>query len=208
MDESAVILNIAYLVLVASAFTRAVLSPRIALMIGAAGFIVYGVVASIATVIVWNAVTGSLHALQLYRYVSARRAVHLTDDDERWRERLFPGLDRFDFYSLWSMGEESQSSDRRLVAMGDDHNRVAVVLKGRVEVRSEDAVIAELGEGALFGEMSFVRGLPANSDVHAVGEVRLRVWDQDRLRALDQLNPAAGRAFGEFVQRDLATKLS
>jgi hypothetical protein len=75
MDEAIIILNTAYLVLVASTFTRNVLSLRMALMIGAAGFIVYGFVVGNTTVMIWNSVTGSLHALQLYRYVSARRAV-------------------------------------------------------------------------------------------------------------------------------------
>ena len=208
MDEAVLILNAAYLVLVASTFTRTVLSLRIALMAGAFGFVIYGVVASIITVVVWNSVTGTLHSIQLYRYVSARRAVRLTPDDERWHTELFAGLDRFDFYSLWSMGEEFRLSDLKWAAAGEEHNRVAIVLEGDVEVRNDSQLVASLGRGSLIGEMSYVRGGPANSDVFAVGDVRLRVWDQQRLRALDQLNPPAGRAFSELIQRDLATKLS
>jgi len=208
MDEAIIILNSAYLVLVASTFTRNVLSLRIALMVGAAGFVLYGVVTENLTVAAWNSVTGGLHSIQLVRYVAARRAVELTEDDETWRDRLFPDLDRFDFYTLWSMGEEFRLTDMVLAEAGDDHNRVAVVLAGHVEVRSGDDVVATLGQGAMLGEMSYVSGLPANRDVFAVGEVRLRVWDQPRVRALDQLNPRAGRAFNAFVQRDLASKLT
>jgi hypothetical protein len=208
MGDGVLILNLAYLVLVASTFTRTVLSLRVALLLGAFGFVIYGLVASVYTVAVWNSVTGTLHSIQLYRYVSARRAVELTADDEFWHSELFASLDRFDFYSLWSMGEESHRSDARLVTAGEQHDRVAIVLEGDVEIRNGSQHVASLSRGSLIGEMSYIRGVPANSDVFAVGDVRLRVWDQQRLRALDQLNPPAGRAFSELIQRDLATKLS
>jgi hypothetical protein len=207
MDGSTLLLNAAYLVLVASTLTRTLVWLRGLLVLGAIGFVSYGIVTSNPTIATWNAITGSLHAVQLVRYVRARRSVALTLDDRHWHQALFPDLNAFDFYLLWSAGEEVHHTDEQLTVAGKHHGRVSLILEGSVEVVGDGIAPVHLGPGTLIGEMSYVSGEAATRDARAIGEVRLREWDQERLDTLQHVDPTAGRAMNRFIQRDLASKL-
>jgi CRP/FNR family transcriptional regulator, cyclic AMP receptor protein len=47
-----------------------------------------------------------------------------------------------------------------------------LVLDGKVEVRKGAKVLAELGKGQFFGEMSLIDGLPRSADVYAVAPTK------------------------------------
>ncbi len=204
---SVLILNLAYLALVSSTFFRRVLWLRAMLVAGAIGFVAYGAINGITSMVVWNIIIGVLHGRQLLRFVLARRAVELSEEDERLRVALFPRLDRFDFHSLWSMGIDDEFVDVRLTVAGQPSHAVYLILDGIVEVRAGEAVVAELGPGALVGEISFVADGVASADTFTIGRVRVREWDQTRLATLDQLNPTAARALQLYIGQDLAKKL-
>lgn len=207
MDGSTLLLNTAYLVLVASTLTRTLVWLRGLLVLGAVGFVTYGIVTANPTIATWNAITGSLHAVQLVRYIRARQAVALTLDDRHWHQALFPDLNPFNFYLLWSAGEEVHVTDEQLTTVGRHHGHVSLILEGTVEVTESGARPIRLVPGQLVGEMSYVSGNAARRDARAVGEVRLRQWDQERLDTLQHVDPAAGRAMSQFIQRDLASKV-
>ncbi len=208
MSTTTILLNLAYFALVSSTMFRAVLWLRLALLTGAILFVIYGISVGLTSIAVWNTLIATLHAIQLRRYLLARRGISLSEEDERLRATLFPGLDRFDFFSLWSMGESLTFIDTLLTAEGTQHDTVMLVLDGTVEVRRGASVLNQLGHGSLVGEMSFLSGRFASADSYALGEVRVRLWPHGRLEALDQLNPAAARALHEFIARDLANKLT
>ncbi len=88
------------------------------LVAGAIGFVAYGAINDITSMVVWNIIIGVLHGRQIIRFMLARRAVNLSAEDERFRRALFPRLDRFDFHSLWSMGIDDRYRDVRLTLAG------------------------------------------------------------------------------------------
>lgn len=206
MELSTVIINVAYVSLFASTFTRTIPRLRMFLVAAAICFIIFGAIVGNWSMVAWNVLTGILNSRQLVVYLRRRRALVLTAEDETLRERLFGDLDAFDFASLWSMGEDVLVRDERIVEAGEDHTSTSMILGGNVEVRTNDTVV-RLGPGALVGEMSFVSGERATADVHAIGLVRLRQWSDQRLHTLDALNPAASRAFHRFVENDLTAKV-
>jgi len=85
---------------------------------------------------------------------------------------------------------------------------VALILDGVVEVDRGSEPSVRLGPGTLVGEMSFVVGGAASAAARAVGHVRLREWQHERLETLEVLNPAASRALHRFIQRDLVAKVA
>lgn len=204
---STVIINLAYVALLSSTFTRRILWLRTFLIVGAIGFITHGFITRNWSMVSWNLATSLLHSFQLTKYVLARRATALTHDDEEHRRRLFPDLDSFDFASLWSMGESVSYENEPVIVRDEAHGRMRVVLDGIVDVYRPDAEPVRLGPGSLVGEMTFVAGGTATAECRAVGTVTMREWPHERLATLDQLNPVAARALHAFLQRDLVAKL-
>lgn len=209
MDLTALTLNGAYVLYVASSLFRNPLKLRVALIATSVAFIVYGIVSPIWSVVWWNLAFGLSHLVQLLRTVRDRMRVSLSSEDEAMRSLLFDDLDRLDFFTLWSVGHERTVDDSvHLCTEGEPQSTVAVVLDGTVDVRRGGSVIKQMGPGRLVGERTFLGADIANADVVPSGKVRIREWDHDKLSALDQLNPNASRAFRNLVGRDLATKLS
>lgn len=207
MAASTFVINIAYIALFSSTFTRRLVWLRAFLIVGSVAFITFGIMVENWSMVGWNIVTGSLHSRQLALYVLSRRRLSLTADDELVRKTLFPDLDAFDFSSLWSMGETVRYTDELMTTHGEEHGRIGVVLDGTVRVERPAEEHVELGNGALVGELTYVRGGGATADARAIGTVTLREWPHDRLATLDQLNPAAGRALHRFLERDMAAKV-
>lgn len=207
MALSTLVINIAYIALFASTFTRRLVWLRAFLIAGSVAFITFGIMVGNWSMVGWNIVTGSLHARQLVLYVLSRRRLSLTAEDEVVRRTLFPDLDAFDFSSLWSMGETVRYVDELMTVRGETHGRVGVVLDGTVRIERPADADVELTSGALVGELTYVRGGAATADARAIGTVTLREWPHDRLATLDQLNPAAGRALHRFLERDIAAKV-
>ena len=89
-----------------------------------------------------------------------------------------------------------------IVRRGDAADEMFVIRSGRVEIRRDDGVVAELGAGDFFGEMSLLESLPRDADAVALTDVELLVITQGallvRLRrdptfALEMLHRLSGR---------------
>ncbi len=201
------VLNLAYFMLVSSTFTRRILWLRGALVVAGVTFVIYGFMADNWTMIFWNSVTSVLHAAQGFRFIKSQRSVQLAPGDEEIRETWFSTLGPFDFQSLWTMGETVEYADGTLAVEGQPQTMMVLVLDGSATVDVEGREVGLLQRGDLVGEMSFLSGTPASATVIPQGTVRVREWDQARLRTLDHLNPSAATAVRRLIQENLADKL-
>jgi Cyclic nucleotide-binding domain len=206
MSLSTLVINVAYMSLLASTLTRSVPRLRVFLIAAAVCFVVFGLMVGNWSIVGWNTLIGLMNGRQLVGHLRARHQTALSASDDAFRRRWFAELDPFDFASLWSMGEDAESCDERMIRAGAANDTTALVIEGTVDVH-RNGQVTRLGAGSLVGEISFVAGTPATADVDAVGSVRVRQWSHERLRTLDQLNPAASRAFHRFIERDLTRKV-
>ena len=102
---------------------------------------------------------------------------------------------------------------------GDAADEMFVIRAGEVEIRregaSDDGIVARLGAGDFFGEMSLLESLPRDADAFAVTDVELLVITQGgllvRLRrdptfALEMLHRLSGRvrALNALLAEDVA----
>lgn len=205
---SEIVLNLAYVALFASTFSRSVKSLRWALIAAAVAFIIFGSVVGIWSMVVWNLIIGSLHCYRQFKHFQARAKVSLSAEDERFRQMLFPDLNEFDFHLLWSLGEEGTMTGERLTTQGEPSDSVWLVLSGVVEVHTDGKLINRLATGSLVGEMSYLSEGPAIADTIPVGPVLLRRWPQSALRVFAEVNPTASKAFFEAISNDLSRKLT
>ena len=96
----------------------------------------------------------------------------------------------------------SFAAGESIVERGDAADEMFVIRAGRVEIRRDDGVVAELVAGDFFGEMSLLESLPRDADAVALTDVELLVITQGallvRLRrdptfALEMLHRLSGR---------------
>jgi CRP-like cAMP-binding protein len=99
-------------------------------------------------------------------------------------------------------GERFASAGDVIVRRDDEATEMFVIRSGTVEIRRGDGVVAHLGRGDFFGEMSLLESLPRDADAVAVTDVSLLVITQGgllvRLRrdptfALEMLHRLSGR---------------
>lgn len=204
--DATLALNAAYVMLTAGAFTRNILWLRLLLLAASIGFITFGILENVPSMIAWNIGIGSLHISRIARSVRRARAVELTPDEAAARDRYFPGVGDFDFHVLWSMGEEFIHGPRTLIDAGSVPQTVSLVLEGQVNVVDGRAPVRALGPGSLVGEMSFVSGEAAEVSVIVEHRAILRQWSQRHLATLDEINPPSARAFARLLALDLTTK--
>ena len=101
---------------------------------------------------------------------------------------------------------ERFTSGERLVRQGDDGESLFVVKSGQVRVeRSAEGgapqVIACLGPGSFFGEMSLLTGEPRTASVYASGELEVTVVDKVSFAAVIQADDRLARALSEELER-------
>ncbi|MCK6505552.1 cyclic nucleotide-binding domain-containing protein [Myxococcota bacterium] len=126
---------------------------------------------------------------------------------------LFSAFDRAELATISNYLEAREAEPGQVIIWSDsDHRSLFVLAKGQVvvtiQVRGEvESVLAHLGPGAHFGELTFIDGQPAAGSVTAESACRLLVIPIDRMRALrDEQSPLFGKLAWAML-KDLAQKL-
>ena len=94
-----------------------------------------------------------------------------------------------------------------LLTEGKTSQEAFMLLKGKVAVfrksdKNQDILLAELGEGEVFGEMSLIEASPCSATVKAVGEVHVQVLTkQNLLLALQKDAHTLQTVMGSLFQR-------
>ena len=88
---------------------------------------------------------------------------------------VFSGLEEKTLESLLDHAdEETFPAGAVILREGSPLADLYIVLRGKVEVRKKNAVLARLGKGQFFGEMAFLNELPTgrSADIVAIEETR------------------------------------
>ncbi|HUH99684.1 MAG TPA: cyclic nucleotide-binding domain-containing protein [Nitrososphaerales archaeon] len=109
--------------------------------------------------------------------------------DEMRSVPLFSGLKEKQLKSILSSGKQkSYPAGSVIEKEGEDGVAFYLVLEGRVEVRRKGRVLANLGAGDFFGEMSLLDKIPRSSDVAATVPTTCLVVPIWNFRALVRSN--------------------
>jgi len=123
---------------------------------------------------------------------------------------FFSGLDEKKRKSLVSEGKEmTYKAGDSIVREGAMGVGFYLILDGRAEVRKGDKVLATLGRGQFFGEMSLIDELPRSADVIAVTPIKCWALTSWAFAALVKANPeVALHMLKELVKRLRAAQSS
>jgi cAMP-dependent protein kinase regulator len=104
------------------------------------------------------------------------------------------------------------SAGKYVVQQGDHGREAFLLARGVLNVVRQDpaeqnATLAVLGPGALFGEMALVSNAPRAASVVAVEPAHVLVWQRSQLEELAQKDPTIGRELGQFCHQRMITNL-
>lgn len=94
-----------------------------------------------------------------------------------------------------------------IVREGSQDREMYVVSSGRVAVERGGSLIAELGPGGVFGEMSLVDDMPRSATVKALDPTELVVLTQKDMRGLMQRDPVVGLKIVFCLAQELSVRL-
>jgi hypothetical protein len=96
----------------------------------------------------------------------------------------------------------------RLTVEGQPVGELYFIQDGRLTVRIKGTYVAELGPGALVGEIAFLMGNTATATVTADGSVRLIAFNRERLLTACRNDQQVAAAMHRMIGHDLASKIS
>jgi len=91
----------------------------------------------------------------------------------------------------------------RVITEGDTGFQLYVILSGEAEVRKGDAVMASLGQGDVFGEMSILSDRHRNADVVATSVMSMMSMTASAFREISQAHPEIERRIRQLAETRL-----
>ena len=118
---------------------------------------------------------------------------------------LFDQCSKSDLQHVASLADEIDfRAGRVLMREGERGREFYVLLEGTAEVTRKGKKVAELGPGAMIGEMALVSGMPRSATVTSSSDVHLLVLTENRFRRLLAQHPSIQAK----VMRSLADRLA
>ena len=123
---------------------------------------------------------------------------------------FFAGLDAKRRKSVASQGKEmSYKASDNIVTEGTMGVGLYLILEGKAEVRKGSKVLATLGPGQFFGEMSLIDEMPRSADVVAVSPAKCWALSSWAFNSIIKANPdVALMMLKEVVKRLRAAQSS
>lgn len=207
MTTDLLLINLGYALMLVALLMRDILWLRVILIVAQSTLGAYGLMIHNGPVAAWNFIFVGLNVARAVRLLSERRPIHLPRDQEQLYKQLFLSMSRREFLFLWELGNPGRCDGAQLVREGEPQRDLVLLLSGEVVVRKAGQELARLQRGHFVAEMSFISGEPASADVIACGAVDYIAWPQDKLRSLQQLNPALLVKVQHILGRDLTGKV-
>ena len=158
--------------------------------------------------IYWNLLFTAINVYQIYVLVLERRPVQFNEEEERLYQLVFRTLTPRELWKLLKVARwEDAPAGTRLVARGEQLDRMMVLVGGRAAVEVGGRAVAELGEGRFVGEMSFLTGEVPNADVVTQESSRYVSWPKAELTRLLTGNADLRAAWQMVIGTDLVAKL-
>ena len=116
---------------------------------------------------------------------------------------LWAGLDKKDLEAIVKASDEKKfEAGDIILGKGEGGVGFYLIMDGSVDVKSDSKVLAKLGPGQFFGEMSVLDSQPRSADVVAAGPSRCFIISEWSFKALISQNPRiALKMLQELVRR-------
>ncbi|HOO78092.1 MAG TPA: cyclic nucleotide-binding domain-containing protein [bacterium] len=180
-----VLLNAAYLLMLAAFVARDALWMRLLLVLSQLSFIGYALFADNFSMTVWNAGFVAVNLVQTCRIFRKRRPIALSPVLEAIYLSAFAVMRRREFLYLWFMGRDGEATNRALLEHARPEGTLFFITEGAVAIFRDGREVAGIGPGDFIADASAVFGSSSPGvDARAVGRARYRCWDKDALERL------------------------
>ncbi|MEO8882726.1 MAG: cyclic nucleotide-binding domain-containing protein [Devosia sp.] len=130
------------------------------------------------------------------------------DDQRHFVDSMPAGVERSAIKRLLDLSELMPfAPGDTLTQQGQPVTQLMYLADGIVKIEQEGRIVAICGPGDYIGELSFLTGSPATATAEVVKPARVLAFDQTRLRASIDADPALRRALESALNRNLAGKL-
>jgi CRP-like cAMP-binding protein len=105
------------------------------------------------------------------------------------------------------MEKETYKEGDNIIVMGERNDRIRLIIEGRVEVRKDEVLLAEFGEGDAFGEMEVLDMIASAATIRALSNVTVMSISN---RTLHRIYKDDLKTFSLFIMnlaRDLSRRL-
>lgn len=160
-------------------------------------------------VIFWLSVFVLINVTRIVGIVMERREVAFTEEEAELFETQFKNFSPVEFMKLLRIAEwRDATSGDVLATEGEEVGGLKLLFNGEVSIKRGGEEIGKANDGAMIGEMSFLKGGEANATVTASTPCRYLYWTADELKKMLQRNPSMDLAMRHVFSLDLLRKLS
>jgi hypothetical protein len=202
-----ILVNLGYFFMFLALTAKDILLLRSILILGQLSLVSFGYFSDNLYVSFWNVLFFGINSFQIARLLRERTKIELPAELTDLYERVFSSMSRREFLTFWNMGRTERREGDQMIREGEHQRELVLILSGTFNVVKGIEVIAKLNRGSFIAEMSFLTGDPASADVFANGPVEYIVWNQEKLRNLNQINPQLFIKFQNVLAKDLADKI-
>jgi len=158
--------------------------------------------------IAWSVLFAGINVFQSGRLLLERRPVKLTPEEEEVRRLAFPDLPPRKVLEALSIGTwNTTEPGERMIESGKRADAMSLIVRGRVEVTKDGAVLGQLRAGDLVGSALLLSGTVADVDAVAMEPVRNVRWAAGTLDCYLDAHPDIRTAVQRHLSRDLAGKV-
>jgi hypothetical protein len=202
-----ILVNLGYFFMCLALAAKDILLLRSILILGQISLVSFGYFSDNLFVSLWNVLFFGINSFHVVRLLRDRRKIELPSELQDLYDKTFSTMSTREFLLFWNMGRIEKREGDRMIREGEHQKELVLILSGSLNVMKAGELIAELARGSFVAEMSFFTGNPASADVFANGAVEYIVWNQEKLRNLNQINPQLFIKIQNVLAKDLAHKI-
>lgn len=160
-------------------------------------------------VIFWLSVFVLINITRIVGIILERREVAFSEEEAELHETQFKNFSPVEFMKLLRIAEwRDANSGDVLATEGASVGGLKLLYNGEVSIKKGQQEVGKAHDGAMIGEMSFLKGGHANATVTATSPCRYLYWSGDELKKMLQRNPSMDLAMRHVFSLDLLRKLS
>jgi len=203
--------HVSYIILAISYCLTNIYWLRVAAVIGIALEVIYFSLTSnqLYTGIAWNFIFIAINSYHLVLLTRDRLSLKLGKAERQLLTNALTGLCDAQIARVLRTGIWRQiSAGHNLMSEGEMASELYFIQSGRLAVYAKGVHVAELGPGALIGEVGFLTGSAAIATVVADSDARLIAFDRQQLLGACRQDEQVSAAVHRLICHDLAAKIT
>lgn len=160
--------------------------------------------------IFWLSIFAIINAIRIIGILREKLSINFSEEEKELYETVFSNFNAVEYMKLFRTADWKNIPAGHVIAKeGEQIDGVYMLYNGEVSVERNGTEIGRSRDGAMIGEMSFIKGgdTPASATVISTKNCKCVFWPKVELRALLRRNPAIDVSLKHVFSVDLAKKL-